>query len=393
MGKLTELKIKSLPTPKNGLRKHFDGDDLYLVVYPTGRKAWRVKFYFHGKEGLLTLGKYPAITLKEARELTLEAKKMLEKGINPASHKQALLHGENGSFEVIAREWMKVNAAKWKKATSDDILRRLEVNIFPSIGSMSIAEITPADILSALNKVITRGAVETAKRLRQYCSQIFSYAIATSRADYDAAAPLKGAMPATKTRHMPAVININKFKEIYQATLLYHGTETVRNALLFSILTAVRPGNIRFAEWAEISLDEQIWIIPAEKMKAGREHRIPLSVQAVDVLRDQFQRTGKKQYVFEGRKNRPLSENTMNQALKTMGFADEQVAHGFRASFSSIANELSGFSPDVIEGALAHQEKDAVRAAYMRSEFWSARKKLFQWWADLMQKNNKTSIC
>ena len=281
------------------------------------------------------------------------------------------------------RRYRRRQASRHNQAYARDIAQRLERHVLPSFDGKPITEISPREILALLQQVANGGLAETARRLRQYMSRIFRFAIVTERAEHDPAAVLLDALPSPMPERMAARTRPAEVKAVFRACQYYAGAVTVRHALLFQTLTAARPGMVNAAEWAEMDLNAAVWTVRANKMKTRRDFRVPLSATALAILQNQAPLTGGHQYVFEGRdRTRPLSGNTMRQALRSMGFLDH-VPHGWRAAFSSVCNEY-GHKPDAIEMCLAHEQRNRVRAAYNRAELWDERRTLMEWWANFL---------
>jgi integrase len=368
----------------------FDGGGLYLELAPSGGKWWRLKYRFAGKEKRLSLGVYPHIALKQARERRDDAKRLLANGIDPSEQRkatrEAITERAANSFEAVAREWFAAFSAKWVKGHSDKILRRLEHNVFPHVGDRPIAEITSKEMLGVLRKVESRGAIETAHRTKQNCSQVFRYAVATGRAERDPTVELKGALTPPRERHHPAIIDPKGIGALLRAIDGYDKSLVTKCGLRLAPLTFVRPGELRRAEWTEINLDKAEWRIPAERMKMREQHIVPLSSQAVAVLKELQPLTGRNRYVFPGARTngRPMSENTVNAALRRLGYSkDQMTGHGFRSIASTHLNE-QGWHRDAIERQLAHAERDDVRAAYNFAEHLPERRRMMQAWADYL---------
>jgi integrase len=371
-------------------RKLFDASGLYLLVAPTGGKWWRLKYRFAGKERLLALGTYPDVGLKQAREKRDAARKLVAAGIDPGAQrkaaKAALVQRTEGSFEAVAREWFEKFSAGWAPTHAATIIRRLERDVFPWLGTRPAGEIAAPDLLTALRRVEARGALETAHRIHQVCGQVFRYAVATGRAQRDPSADLRGALPPVREKHHAALTEPKQVGALLRAINEYQGTFVTRCALRLAPLVFVRPGELRKAEWSEFDLDGATWRIPAARMKMGAEHVVPLSRQAVEILREVKPLTGASRYVFPGARTagRPMSENTITAALRRMGYSrDEMTGHGFRTIASTMLNEL-GFSADAIERQLAHAERDGVRDAYNRAEYLSERNRMMQAWGDYL---------
>lgn len=377
--------------PADKPRKLADGGGLYIEVAPSGGKWWRFKYRFEGKEKRLSLGVYPDVGLKDARDKHAEARKLLAAGVDPSANKKAAkaAQGERAanSFEIVAREWFDKHAPNWKENHSSKIIRRLEVDIFPWLGACPVGEITAPDLLAAIRRIESRGALETAHRALANCGQVFRYAIATGRAQRDTAADLRGSLPPVKEKHHASITDPKAIGELLRDIEGYQGAFITRCALRLAPLVFLRPGELRKAEWAEIDLDKAEWRIPAARMKMNAVHIVPLSTQAVAILREIQPLTGEGKYVFPGARTttRPMSENAVLAALRRMDYAtDEMTGHGFRSMASTLLNE-QGFNRDAIERQLAHAERDGVRAAYNYAEYLPERKKMMQSWADYLE--------
>jgi len=384
---LKDVQVKNAK-PGDKARKMADGGGLFLLVHPNGSKYWRLKYRFAGKEKLLALGVYPDVGLKQAREGREEARKLLRAGVNPGEVRKAekVASGGADSFEAITREWFDKFSPGWATSHSEKVIRRFEKDIFPYLGELAINEINAPVLLAVLRRIEDRGAIETAHRAKQNCGQVLRYAVATGRAERDPTGDLKGALPPPKKSRHAAITDPKKVGELLRAIDAYTGSPIVRAALQLSALVFVRPGELRRAEWVEIDLPGAQWVIPAERMKMGIEHIVPLSQQAVVILEELKLLAGSSNYVFPGARSnkRPLSDNGPRTALRAMGYSNDQMTpHGFRAMASTLLNEL-GWRPDVIERQLAHAEQNRVRAAYHRSEYLLERKKMMQAWADYL---------
>ncbi|HVB79818.1 MAG TPA: integrase arm-type DNA-binding domain-containing protein [Candidatus Binataceae bacterium] len=376
--------------PKEKASKLFDGHGLYLLIAPTGGKWWRLKYRFSSKEKLLALGTYPEVSLKEARERCHEVRKKLAAGIDPGAErkeaKAAAKAQATESFEAVAREWFDKFSRSWVPEHAAIVMRRLEANVFPWLGVRPIGEITAPEVLTVLRRIEARGALEVAHRVKQVVGQVFRYAVATGRAQRDPTGDLRGALPPPPEKHHAALTKPADVANLMRAIDGYKGSFIVRCALRFSALTFVRPGELRKAEWADLDLDNATWLIPAARMKMKRDHLVPLSRQAVEVLRELNPLTGSGRYVFPGARaaGRPMSENAITAALRYMGYERGQMtAHGFRTLASTLLNEM-GWSADAIERQLAHAERDGVRAAYNRAEYLAERRRMMQAWADYL---------
>ena len=368
-----------------------DEKGLFLLVTPGGGKWWRLKYRFGGKEKLLSLGTYPQISLKEARERRDEARKQLAQGIDPGAQKKAMKAAKTdraaNSFEVVAREWYAKQAPTWAANHGDRIIRRLERDIFPWLGGRPIAEVNAPELLGVLRRIEARGAVETAHRALQNCGQIFRYAVATGRAERDPSGDLKGALPPVKGGNFAAVTEPKQVAELLRAIDAYQGTFTVQCALRLAPLVFVRPGELRQAEWAHIDLDAAEWRYTVTK--TGTAHIVPLATQAVELLREIHAITGRGRYVFPSARtpngSRPMSDVALLAALRRMGFSkDETSVHGFRAIARTILDEVLGFRPDLIEHQLAHAVRDPNGRAYHRTAHLPERKRMMQVWADYL---------
>jgi len=367
----------------------FDGGGLFLLVTPTGGKLWRFKYRYDGKQKLLALGSYPEISLLDARQKRDEARRQLSKGIDPGAvrkaQKQANIQ-ETETFEVIAREWHTRFNSNWTKGHSETIMSRLERDLFPWLGKRPIAEIKAPELLAILRRVESRGALESAHRIRTICGQVFRYAVATGRAERDPAADLKGALPQPQEQHRAAITEPKKVGELLRAIDGYQGSFIVKCALQLAPLVFVRPGELRHAEWSEIDFENAEWNIPGSKMKMKEPHLVPLSKQAVEILTELEKRTGTGRYVFPGRTSeRPMSENAILAALRRMGYdKDEMSGHGFRAMARTILDEVLQVRPDYIEHQLAHAVRDPNGRAYNRTAHLNERRKMMQTWADYL---------
>lgn len=376
--------------PVDKPRKLADGGGLYIEVAPSGGKWWRFKYRFEGKEKRLSLGVYPDVGLKDAREKHAEARKLLAAGVDPSANKKAAkaAQGERAanSFEIVAREWFDKHAPNWKENHSSKIIRRLEVDIFPWLGACPVGEITAPDLLAAIRRIESRGALETAHRALANCGQVFRYAVATGRAQRDTAADLRGSLPPVKEKHHASITDPKAIGELLRDIEGYQGAFVTKCALRLAPLVFLRPGELRKAEWVEIDLDKAEWRIPAARMKMNAVHIIPLASQAVAILRELQPLTGSGKYVFPGARSaaRPMSENAVLAALRRMDYAtDEMTGHGFRSIASTLLNE-QGYNRDAIERQLAHAERDGVRAAYNYAEYLPERKQMMQAWASYL---------
>ena len=358
---------------------------MFLYVQPNGGKWWRIKYRYGGKEKQLSLGTYPRITLKQARKRREEIKQQLEEGLDPSFIRKAPGVVQADSFEAVAREWFNKQLSTWSENHSIKIIRRLERDVFPWIGGMPIGSIEPPTVLQTLRRIESRGAIETAHRAMQNCSQIFRYAVATGRATRDPIPDLKGALTPSRPEHYATITDPGAIGHLLRAMDGYRGSLITRCALNLAPLVFVRPGELRHAEWAEIDLDTAEWRIPANKMKSRAPHIVPLSRQAIEVLVEIQPSSLFSRYVFPGRTSeRPMSENTINAALRGLGYEKGMfTGHGFRSMASTLLNE-QGWNRDAIERQLAHAERDSVRAAYNYAEHLPLRREMMQAWADYL---------
>ncbi|WMP16948.1 tyrosine-type recombinase/integrase [Thiothrix lacustris] len=374
--------------PKDKPYKITDGGGLYLLVKPNGSKLWRYKYRVGGKEQNLAIGCYPEITLKDARTQHEEARALLARDIDPSQHKQATKGNRKAAaantFQAVATEWLVKFTATQVPEHTDRQQRRLERHVFPWIGGRIIGEIEPPDILAVLRRIEAAGTLETAHRVKTITGQVFRYAVATGRAVRDQTADLKGALPPTRGKHFAAITDPKEIGELLRAMAVYRGAIETRLALQLSAYLFTRPGELRQMEWAEIEGD--VWIIPAEKMKAGRVHVVPLCSQALALLDELRPLTGRRRYVFPSQTDtsKPMSANTVRSALIRLGYdSDTMTAHGFRALASTRLYEM-GFHTDLIEKQLAHSVGSDVRRAYDRSQHIEQRTAMMQQWADYL---------
>ncbi len=382
---LNDIKVRNA---KPGAKpyKISDGDGKFLYVQPNGSKYWRLKYRFGGKEKSLSIGVYPETGLAQARGLRAAARKELAIGNDPSAvkkeTKRLLLLSSENTFEAIAREWHGVNLHTWTPKHGANIIKRLEGDIFPKLGNRLIANLNAPELLSVLRCIERRGALDLTQTITQYCGRIFSYAIATGKAERNPATDLRGALRTPVRKHHAHLI-ASELPEYLNKLENYDGELQTKLALKLLILTFVRTTELRGAEWSEIDWDKTEWRIPASRMKMKDQHIVPLCTQAVSVLRDLQKISGNRQHIFPNQ-HRPhsfMSENTMLYALYRMGYHSRTTGHGFRATASTILNE-HGFAPDVIERQLAHAERNKVRAAYNHAQYLPERRKMMQWWAD-----------
>lgn len=371
--------------------KLFDERGLFLLVTPTGGKWWRLRYMFDGKEKLLSLGVYPDVSLKDARERRDEARKLVANGVNPSENrkiqKSARADLVANSFEVITREWFAKFASTWVSNHGDRIIRRFERDIFPWIGGRPIAEITAPELLAVVRRIENRGALETAHRALGNCGQVFRYAVATGRAERDPSGDLRGALPPVKGTHFAATTEPKRVAEILRALDGYEGTLTVRCALRLAPLVFVRPGELRNAQWADIDFETAEWRYLVTK--TNTPHIVPLARQAIEILRELQPLTGNSRFVFPSARSfiRPMSDNAILAAMRRLGIDKEEMSgHGFRAVARTILDEVLGVRPDFIEHQLAHAVRDPNGRAYNRTAHLLERRKMMQQWADYLDK-------
>ena len=388
---LTDTFVRQVkPSGKAAGDSHADGGGMYLLVKPSG-KYWRMDYRFAGKRKTLALGVYPAVTLAQARRRRDDAKAQLADGVDPSVSKREeklarKIVAEN-TFEKVAMQWLHATAADRKEITQQKVQTWLEKDIFPSIGKLPISTIGPRDVLAMARKMEERGANESAKRLVQICGQVFRYAVAEGSAERDVTQDLKGALQKAEKRHYAAITDPAQLAPLLRAMDGYSGHIYRRTALLLTPLLFVRPGELRKAEWSEIDFEAAEWRIPASKMKMKSDHIVPLSTQAIELLRQVHPISGHGKYVFPSIRTgeRPMSENTVSAALRAIGYdRDTQTAHGFRATARTIMDEVLGERVDLIEHQLAHAVKDANGRAYNRTAHLPARKAMMQRWSDYL---------
>lgn len=393
-----------------------DGNGLYLLLFVNGGShGWRLDYTFNFVRKTISLGTYPRTSLQQARKNALAAQQELAAGVDPsASRKQARAAAQEkkeeeariasglpatGSFEAIAREWFRVKHTGWSASYADKVIRRLEVDVFPWIGARPINALTPPDMLAVFRRIESRGVIETAHRAKESCGQVFRYAIASGTATTDPTRDLKEALQRPWTKHMPAIVKPAELAELLHAIDGYRGSLVVCTALRLAPILMLRPGELRFARWSEFDLDTSTWQIPSERMKRertgklhGSSHFVPLPSQAVNLLRGLRPLTGASAdgYVFRGERDRTraMSENTVNAALRRLGYDTQKdmTGHGFRATARTMLQEHLRYDPAIIEAQLAHSVPDNLGRAYNRTEFLELRRKMLQDWADYLDK-------
>ena len=388
---LTDTRIKNAK-PKDKLYRLSDSKGLYIEIHPNGSKYWRLKYRFAKKEKRLALGVYPRVTLKAARKACELPKDQLEQGIDPGQAKQAKKveqsQAQANNMEAIAREWHIQQAKKWSESYSNKVMRSMERDLFPFMGTLPLDQITPPQLLVVFRRVESRGAVESAHRLKQTVGQIFRYAVATGRAQRDITTDLKGALATPQKKHFPAITEPAQVGRLLNMLDNYQGTATVRAALKLAPLVFVRSKELRQAEWREIDFEAAEWRIPGSKMKMGEDHIVPLSKQAIEVLEEQKLLTGHwNGYVFPSARSprRPMSDNAILSAFRNMGISKEKMTgHGFRAMARTILDEVLEERVELIEHQLAHAVKDSLGRAYNRTSHLPKRKEMMQRWADYL---------
>jgi integrase len=381
--------------PKAKPYKRYDRDGLFLLITPSAGRAgkgryWRLKYRLHGKENTLALGTYPEVSLAQARAAAQEARTLLRQGTDPVHQRRrekqqaALSHAH--TFKAVAMEWLDSQRGRWSPKHYERVLRGLGADLFPAIGALPVAEITPQDVLAVARNVEKRGALYAASRVIERAGSVFRFAVQTLRSTTNPAAELRGALKGRKVKHRAAVKE-SELPGLLRAVASYPGDPVTKLGLQMLALTFVRPGELRGARWDELDIAAGLWRIPAERMKMRAEHLVPLSRQTLAVVEALRPFTGRGEFLFPSRSSRDpqktISENTFIYALYRLGYQGKATAHGFRATACTILNE-QGWRPDVIERQLAHLERNKVRAAYHRSEYLEDRRKMMQHWADYL---------
>ncbi|ELM3657489.1 tyrosine-type recombinase/integrase [Edwardsiella piscicida] len=363
-----------------------DGLGLSLLIEPNGSKSWRFRYRFAGKPKMISLGVYPTITLADARSRRDEARKLVAEGKNPSEvrkeQKIAFQTESESAFEKIATEWHQMKSAKWSEGYASDIMEAFQNDIFPYVGTRPVGEIKPLELLNVLRKIEKRGALEKMRKVRQRCSEVFRYAIATGRAEFNPAADLSSALEVHQSNHFP-FLKADEIPDFLRALDSYTGSRLVQIATKLLMITGVRTIELRAALWLEFDLDNAIWEIPAERMKMRRAHLVPLSTQALNLLNELKRMTGNYRYVFPGRNdpNKPMSEASINQVIKRIGYSGRTTGHGFRHTLSTILHE-QGYESSWIEMQLAHVDKNSIRGTYNHAQYLERRNEMMQWYSD-----------
>ncbi|HHN8587827.1 TPA: tyrosine-type recombinase/integrase [Klebsiella quasipneumoniae] len=374
--------------PREKAYKVADGAGLYLEVVPSGSRYWRMKYRFNGKEKRMAFGVYPAVSLAQARALRDEAKKKLAEVIDPsfAKKEEKLVRDVqlNNTFQAVALEWHGTKVSRWSEGYASDIIEAFNKDIFPYIGQLPVNEIKPLVLLNVLRRMESRGATEKAKKVRQRCSEVFRYAIVTGRAEYNPAADLTSAMSGHESKHYP-FLTVEELPDFFKALAGYTGSPLVVLAARLLILTGVRTGELRGAFWSEFDLEKAVWEIPAERMKMKRPHLVPLSTQALEIVQQLKVMSGQYPLVFPGRNDprNTMSEASINQVFKRIGYTGKVTGHGFRHTMSTILHE-EGFNTAWIEIQLAHVDKNAIRGTYNHPLYLEGRREMMQWYADYL---------
>lgn len=384
---LTELQIRKV-CPTDKVAQFTDERGLYLEVHPNGSKLWRYKYRYMGKQKRLALGRYPDVGLAEARKRRDEARRQLDTGTDPLAERKhdklvAVFKAAN-TFGEIAREYIDMQVRQGQADATTQKANWLLEQLEP-IAARAVADLKPIDLLAALKRIEAKGKYETARRCRSFAGRVFRYAVATGRGESDPSAILRGALVVPKVKHHAAILDPKPMGELLRAIDAYSGHKITRLAMQVSPHVMARPGELRMAEWSEFDIDNAVWKIPAERMKMRRPHEVPLSRQVMAYLEELFPLTGPDGFVFPAfhTSRRPMSENTVNQAFRRMGYGQGEVtAHGLRTTASTLLNESGKWSPDAIERSLAHADTNSIRGVYNRGRYWDERVAMHQWWSD-----------
>ncbi|CDH24586.1 tyrosine-type recombinase/integrase [Xenorhabdus bovienii] len=385
--KLTDLAIKRAK-PKEKAYTLADSNGLSLLIDTNGSKGWRYRYQYAGKTKMISLGVYPVVTLTEARTKRDEARKLVANGINPSEARKAekisTANLIENTFENIANEWYEKRTDRWSASYAEEMMETFEKDVFPYIGKRPIAEIKPMELMAVLSRINERGATEKLRKVRQRCGEVWRYAIVTGRAEYNPAPDLASAFVSHKKKHYAFLI-ADEIPELYKALNAYTGSFMVKMGMRLQMMTGVRPGELRRAEWSEIDFNKAQWEIPAEKMKMRRPHIVPLSRQSINILEQIKPITGQGKYVFPGRINQsqPMSEMALNVLIRRIGYAGRVTGHGFRHTMSTILHE-QGYNTAWIEAQLAHVDKNSIRGTYNHAQYLDGRREMLQWYADYM---------
>ncbi|WP_233979915.1 tyrosine-type recombinase/integrase [Pectobacterium versatile] len=384
---LTDVKVRSAK-PEDKAYKLTDGEGMHLMVHPNGSKYWRLQYRFDGKQKTLALGVYPEITLSEARQRRDEAKRQIATGTDPSEQKkvdkqlrQTLV---DNTFKAIALEWHEYKRPNWSKGYAEDLMEAFENDIFPDIGKRPVAEIKPLEMLTSLRKLEKRGVLDKLRKIRQACNQVFRYAIVTGRAENNPASELASALPPPKSTHYPHLLP-DELPDFLRALSTYSGSKVTQLATRILMLTGVRTIELRQAEWKEFDFEKGLWEVPKERMKMRRPHLVPLSDQVIDALQQLQAVTGRYNLVFPGRNDitKPMSEASINQVLKRIGYHGKATGHGFRHTMSTILHE-QGYNTAWIELQLAHVDKNTIRGTYNHAQYLEQRRGMLQWYGDFV---------
>ncbi|MDP8857634.1 tyrosine-type recombinase/integrase [Serratia ureilytica] len=385
--RLNDMQIRRA---KSGTKSYTLGDGLglSLLVEPNGSKSWRFRYRFGGKPKMISFGVYPTVTLAEARKKRDEARRIVGEGRNPSDirkeQKLAQQVGDGNTFEVIAKEWHQLKSARWSAGYASDIMEAFRNDIFPYVGHRPISEIKPLELLNVLRKIEARGALEKMRKVRQRCSEVFRYATATGRAEFNPAADLSSALEAHQSKHFPFLV-ASEIPDFLVALEAYSGSKLVQLATKLLMITGVRTIELRAALWEEFDLVNAIWEIPAERMKMRRSHLVPLSQQALDILQELKVMTGNYSYVFPGRNdpNKPMSEASINQLIKRIGYGGRVTGHGFRHTMSTILHE-KGFQSSWVEMQLAHTDRNTIRGTYNHAIYIDERREMLRFYSSMI---------
>lgn len=384
---LTDLEIRR-SKPREKPYTLNDGNGLSLLVESNGSKGWRFRYRFDGKPKMLSLGTYPLISLTDARQKRDEAKKLVITGINPSEvrkrEKQDRQTEIGNTFEAIAREWYEKRFDRWSASYAEEMIKTFEIDVFPYIGNRPIAEIKPMELMGVLSLLDERGATEKLRKVRQRCGEVWRYAIVTGRAEYNPAPDLVSAFAPHKKEHY-AFLKSDELPEFFRVLNTYSGSFLVKTAMRLQVLTGLRPGELRQAEWTEIDFEKKIWEVPAERMKKRRPHCVPLPDQAIYLLEQLKPITGQYRYIFPGRihHSKPISEMALNVLIRRIGYAGRVTGHGFRHTMSTILHE-QGYNTAWIEMQLAHVDKNSIRGTYNHAQYLDGRREMLQWYADMI---------